>query len=93
MTHIKLQMTKKPDKLSLEKTVVFVRIWMNIMIASGAFLSVLFYDSYYGANEARKMLRENNILYGVRHRPHILIYGWTRPLILPSIYLWIRWIT
>ena len=63
MIHIKLQMTKKPDKLSLEKTVVFVRIWMNIMIAFGAFLSVLFYDSYYGTNEARKMLREHNILY------------------------------
>ena len=64
MIRIKLQMTKKKsDKLSLEKTVVFVRIWMNMMIAFGAFLSVLFYDSYYGANEARKMLRENNILY------------------------------
>ena len=63
MIHIKLQMTKKSDKLSLEKTVVFVRIWMKIMIAFEAFLSVLFYDSYYGTNEARKMLRENNILY------------------------------
>ena len=63
MIHIKLQLTKKSDKLSLEKTVAFVRIWMNIMIAFRAYLSALFYDSYYGTNEARKMLHENSILF------------------------------
>ena len=63
MIHIKLQTTTKSDKLSKKKTVMFVRIWMNIMIAFRANLSVLFYDSYYGTNEAREMLREYGILY------------------------------
>ena len=62
MIHIKLQIIGKSDKLSKEKTVVFVGIWMNIMKAFGAYRSVLFYDSY-GTNEARKMLRDNRILY------------------------------